>query len=242
MLLVVCELPQPLLDRLNASGDLVAGVVDVIAGAISDQYVRDARAFDDAEGDVPWTFAVNLHAHSWARIVERVQEGPGVQLVEQGLAHAVRVGGLTIRPYKLGSDAPPDIRLVRLDPSSATKAMIAQANDRLMRGQLTLDLADALPTPNAMDTLAYAADQLVMAHFGNPTQGRQAIYIGAPRPELTNGSYWGWVIKLAGPGPDLHADTATPADQTGPTTAFSERQEPAVELGRVGERRPARAA
>jgi ketosteroid isomerase-like protein len=228
------ELPELLLDRLGVDGPLIASVIDEMAEAISDQYMRDAVAFDAAEGDNAWTFAVNLHAHSWARIIERVDENAVVNLIQDGLAHAVQAGPLTIRPYKLGPDAPEDIRLVRLEPSSATKALIAESNDAVVHGQLALDLAAGLPAPSDTDLAArYAPDLLVMAHFGNPRQGRQAIYLGAPRPLLRDGSYWEWVIQLAGSGPDVGG--AMPVPDTGEATpAFSERDEPAVPLSSRG--------
>lgn len=227
----MCELPQPLLDRLGPDAGVVADAIDAMESSISDQYIRDVRAFDDAEGDNAWTFAVSMHAHSWARMIERVKEGPLVRLHEDGLAHAVKAGPLTIRPYKLGSDAPEDIRLVRLQPNSATKTMIAQVNDRVVKGQLALDLSAGMPAPtDAEVAAAYAPDLLVMGHFGNPRQGRRAIYLGAPRPDFKDGSYWEWVIKLTGEGPDLEREAAVPHGPTAPTQPFSEREEPEVPL------------
>lgn len=232
-------LPAPLVDRLGPDAPVVATAVAAMSSSISDQYIRDARAFDDAEGDNPWTFAVNLHAHSWARMVERVTEGPVVRLIEDGLAHAVKAGPLTIRPYKLGSEDPEDIRLVRLDPSSRTKTMIAATNDEVVQGQLALDLAAGLPAQSEEEVVAaYAADLLVMGHFGNPRQGRRAIYLGAPRPVLKDGSYWEWVIRLEGRGPDLDAEMAIPYGPNEPTEPFSERPEPEIPLEtRENERR-----
>jgi hypothetical protein len=233
------ELPALLRDRLGPDGPLIEGVIDQLAGAISDQYTRDAVAYDDAEGDNAWTFAVNLHAHLWARAVERIKEGPDVHLVEEGLAHAVQAGPLTIRPYKLGRDEPEDVRLIRLDPSSATKAQIAESNDAVVSGQLALDLARAVPAPSDAEFAArYAPDLLVMGHFGNPRQGRRAIYLGAPRPTLRDGSYWEWVIQLAGPGPEIGGQIPVPHGPVAPTPAFSERQEPEIPLvSREDERR-----
>jgi len=235
----MCDLPPPLLDRLGPDGPLIAKVIDQLESAISDQYTRDAVAFDDAEGDNAWTFAVGLHAHSWARVGERVVEGPIVRLIENGLAHAVKLGPLIIRPYKLGSDDPEDIRLIRLDPTSATKAQIAESNDVVVKGQLALDLARAVPAPSDAELAArYAANLLVMAHFGNPREGRRGIYLGAPRPVLKDGSYWEWVIRLAGNGPDLGDHLVLPAGPAAPTPPFSEREEPEVPLeSRDGERR-----
>lgn len=234
----MCELPQPLLDRLGSDGPLVAAVIDQVAGAISDQYTRDAVAFDDAEGDNSWTFAVDLHAHSWARVVERVAEGPVVRLIENGLAHAIKAGPLTIRPYKLGSADPEDIRLIRLDPTSATKAQISESNDVVVRGQLALDLAQGVPAPSDAEMVArYAANLLVMGHFGNPRHGRCAIYLGAPRPVLKDGSYWEWVIRLEGHGPELGDDLSVPQGPTAPTPPFSERDEPAVPLESLDDER-----
>ena len=125
--------------------------------------------------------------------------------LEEGLAHAVVAGPLTIRPYKLGPEDPEDIRLVRLDPSSATKALIAQSNDRVVRGQLVLDLAKGLPAPTEEEqAAAYAANELVMGHFGNHHRGRQPSTSGAPPP---GSRMLAWrVVKLAvrsGPGREI---------------------------------------
>jgi len=227
----MCDLPPPLLDRLGPDGPLIAKVIGQVAGAISDQYIRDAKAFDDAEGDNAWTFAVGLHAHSWARVGERVKEGPIIRLLENGLAHAIQAGPLVIRPYKLGSQDPEDIRLIRLDPSSATKAQIAESNDLVVKGQMALDLAVGLPAPSDAELAArYAPNLLVMGHFGNPRQGRCGIYLGAPRPVLKENSYWEWVIRLAGPGPELDGPIELPHGPSEPTPPFSEREEPEVPL------------
>lgn len=230
---------MPLVARLGTDASLIAGVIETMSEAISDQYVRDVRAFDDAEGDNAWTFAQDLHAHSWARMVERVVEGSVVRLQEEGLAHAVLAGPLTVRPYKLGSDAPDDIRLVRLEANSDTKFRIAKSNDDVVRGQMSLDLSIGLPTPTEDEkNAAFAADQLVLGHFGNFLQGRRAIYLGAPRPTLKDGSYWEWVIKIASEGPDLGTQLVAPHGPPSPTKPFSEREEPEVPLAaREDERR-----
>ena len=160
-----------------------------------------------------------------------MSEGPVIRLVEDGLAHAVKAGPLMIRPYKLGSNDPEDIRCVRLDPTSATKARIAESNDAVVNGQMALDLSQGLPAPSDAELAAcYAANLLVMAHFGNPRQGRRGIYLGAPRPIFKAGSYWEWVIRLTGPGPDIGSDVAVPQGPVSPTPPFSEREEPEVPL------------
>lgn len=235
----MCELPAPLLSRLGPDAPVISAAIDATAAAISEQYIRDARAFDPAEGDNAWTFGANMHAHSWARVGERVRTGPLIQLMENGLAHAIKAGPLIIRPYKLGPHDPEDIRMVRLEPTSETKRLLAESNEKVVHGQLAIDLAAGLPAPtDEAAAAAYAANDLVIGHFGNPIQGRRAIYLGAPRPVLKDGSYWEWVIKLEGPGPqpdeiDIPRDLDTP-----PTRPFSEGAEPEVPLSpREDERR-----
>ena len=78
---------------------------------------------------------------------------------------------------------------------------------------------------------AYAANELVLGHFGNWRQGQRAIYLGAPRDTMKHGSYWEWVALLAGPGPDLDGEVPVPISPDGPTTPYTARREPDADAG-----------
>ena len=233
-------LPTQLHSRLGADAQAVEETITVMVTAISDQYLRDVRAFDQLEGDNARTFAWDVREHTWARFVERLEPLEAARLEEDGLTQAVRIGPLVIRPYKLGSTEPANIELFRLDPSSNIKVGLGQRNGKVVAEQLAFDLAAALEGPDEAEIeAAYAANELVLGHFGNWRQGQRAIYLGAPRDTMKHGSYWEWVALLAGPGPDLDGEVPVPISPDGPTTPYTARREPDVPLVRRDETRHA---
>jgi hypothetical protein len=165
-------------------------------------------------------------------MAENFEDDADVIMVEEGLTQAVHAGGLIIRPYKLGSQVPLDINLVRLDPNSGIKVGLGERNRQVVEDQLTFDLASALSGPTDAELeAAYAARELVLGHFGNATQGRQAIYLGAPRDTLAHGSYWEWVVLLAGEAPEPELDERPKPSPPGPPDKpYSERDQPDLPL------------
>jgi hypothetical protein len=233
-------LPVRLAERLTTED---AAIVDrAVAGmlhAICEQYERERRAFDRIEGDNARTCAWNMREHSWARMAENFEDDAEVIMIEEGLTQAVHAGGLIIRPYKLGSQVPLDINLVRLDPSSGIKVGLGERNRQVVEDQLAFDLASAMSAPTEAELeAAYAARELVLGHFGNAAQGRRAVYLGAPRDTLAHGSYWEWGVPLAGeappPDPDVLPEPASPGP---PDKPYSERAEPDLQLARRRDRR-----
>jgi hypothetical protein len=234
-------LPIELVKRLSAEDAAIAerAVAGMLA-AVSEQYQRERRAFDRIEGDNARTFAWDMREHAWARMGENFEDDADVVLVEEGLTQAVHAGGLIIRPYKLGPQAPFDINVTRLDPSSGIKVGLGERNRQAVEDQLAFDLASALDGPTDAELeAAFAACELVLAHFGNPWHGQRAIFIGAPRATFEHGSYWEWVRQLAGedPGPE-RPELQKPTPPGPPDTPYSERDEPDVPLAPRRHRRP----
>jgi hypothetical protein len=229
----VSVLPEKLVARLSgADAAVVERAVEGMLRAFAEQYQRERRAFDPIEGDNARTFAWDIREHAWARMAENFEDDEDIALVEEGLPQSVHAGGLIIRPYKMGSQAPLDINAVRLDPSSGIKVGLGQRNRQVVENQLAFDLSAPMAGPTAAELeAAYAARELVFGHFGNPVEGQRAIFLGAPRATFEHGSYWEWVEKLR----DGDADPA-PAQLTNPSprgpvdTPYSERGEPDLPL------------
>lgn len=193
---MIDQLPAGLLARFDAEQRAeVQLAVERVVAAYSEQYRRERRAFDEAEGDDGITYAWNLRQHGLARVIEYLQDVLVADVRVNGLTHAIHVGSLVIRPYRLGPHAPADIHLERLDPNSYVKTFVGL--DNAAKAQLTLDLKGATAARPADPAAIYAPDQLVLASYGNPVTGRSAIFLGAPLDQLHEGSYWRWVEQLA---------------------------------------------
>jgi len=210
--------------------------VGVIRRELAAAYERNARDFDPVVGDNAYTFSTNVLHHSRYGVAQQLGGSVAVEVLESGLAWRLQVGEITVRVYKMGSVAPADIRLNRLDLRSTVRRQMAEENSAGV--QQVLDLAGALPEPTAAQLEAgFAPNELAIVHFGND-KGLAALFWGAPLEFERGGSFWGWVqaIELPELAVDIDvgrdpADTGSgEVDDRAGDLAFDEREEPELDL------------
>jgi hypothetical protein len=221
------QIPPALLDRIDeqARKDLFQ-LPARLNDAYSTQYAIERRTFSPLEHDDGYTFAVGVNRRGFGRASANVEDLPSVASHRSGFKQSFTIGPLTVRPYRFGSQQPADIHLERLDAGSLLKQFVSLDNSD--RVQLAFDLRAAVNAP-PVELSTCSSNQLVLALYGNPREGRTGIYLGAPLSELTNGSYWEWVVELDAPGDvDDLAQPQEPAPD-GPTP-YDGGPEPVLQL------------
>jgi hypothetical protein len=229
--------PEPLVRRFGEEqGQMLDQAVGVVCRELVAAYDRNAREFDPSVGDNAHTFATNVLHHSRYGVAQQLGERVEIEVLESGLAWRLQVGETTLRVYKMGSVAPSDIRMHRLDPRSMVKRQMAEDNSAEM--QQVLDLAAALPPQTAAQLDAgFAPNELAIVHFGND-KGLAALFWGAPLELERAGSFWAWVQEVELPVVAAAADFGTTSSDTDPVAAedderdlsFDERDEPELDL------------
>jgi hypothetical protein len=219
--------PDPLRRRLEPEmADLLDDALDHILGALRETYVRECRDHDPSVGDNRYTFGQNVYHHSSYGIRKRVADPRiGIAGDNHPLCWRLELGRLTVRVYKMGSHLPFNIHTERLEPTSAAKESVGSLNDQFVQLELDLDAATPRSDP---DDAAYAARELVVGHFGNPDSGLLAVFFGAPRRDMKNGSYWNWVLRLDDGDAPMRSSEDIP--KPNPTVPYSAREVPEIEL------------
>lgn len=229
--------PEPLQHRLGAEvSELVDAAVEEVVGALRETYARDCRDHDPSIGDNRYTFGQNVYHHGWYAIRGRLHDPRvGVSIDAHPLCWRIDVGRVAIRVYKMGSYAPTNIHAIKLEPTSAIKEQLGTRNEGFV--QLELDLKYVTPR-SSEDVARFAARELVIGHFGNPDTGLLAVFFGAPRKVMQDGSYWAWVVRIDQDAAKGESGLV-PEDRPGPTVPYSGRGVPEIDLELYGDREQA---
>lgn len=220
-------LPDPLRRRLEPEiADLLDDAIDDLVDALRETYARECRDHDPSVGDNRYTFGQNVYHHSSHAIRKRVTDPRiGIAGDNHPLCWRLEIGPTTVRVYKMGSHFPLNIHTERLEPTSATKELVGSLNDEFVQLELDIDAVTPRADP---DEAAFAARELVVGHFGNPDSGLLAVFFGAPRKVMKNGSYWNWVERLDDGNASIRGDEDLPS--RGPTVPYSSREVPEIDL------------
>lgn len=192
----------------------------VLLKKVDEAYDENCDRFREALGDNNITFGVSV-THNLRHLVEEALIGePGFKTSRPRGSFQIEIDGIVaVHLYKArqGENGP---EMIRLDDSQ-TKIELVSKNQNPDQLMLTFD-------EPVEEIVRGGVRQLLVLHIGDPEEGFEIAYIGAPSYSPVNGFRWMWLETLDGSEEITRLDVAPPTPDV--DVFFGENELPELEV------------